>query len=566
MTRKNSSAGDTRSLLMRLFNACKMPKPGEEKTRHDVVIIAVWAALYLTTFANTPLWHALWPLVTPLSLDSLRVLATFFVVVLTLFSVGLSLFGIKNVFKPALAIILVAASVVSYFMDTFGVVVDRQMIQNVFETDLHEAAELINAGLCWHVLIFGLAPAILLFRIPVRYDSFWREVGKRGLFIAVCLLVAGVAIFANYKALSLIIRENRQLRMLVNPSYPLYALASYVRQTVHSGTAGPLEPIAATAAQSSPWQQRDRRRVVIFVLGETARAEDFSLDGYSRETNPELKRQDVLNFSNVHSCATSTADAVPCLFSGMPRTDFSADKARRRENLLDLLTRAGVWVLWRDNNSGSKGVADRVVYQDMSGSKDPALCPDGECFDEILLQNLRDTITANKGDLFVVLHQKGSHGPLYYKRVPETFRRFTPECRRDDVQNCSRDEIVNAYDNTILYTDHVLAKTIDLLKGLAPETDTALLYMSDHGESLGERGIYLHGAPYLIAPEEQTHIPFVAWLSDGFAKDAGIDRERLRQASAAAYSHDNLFHTVLGLFSVYTEIYRPDNDIFAPRG
>jgi len=533
--------------------------------RPGVITVVFAAALFLAIFDNYPLWKAIWPLVTPLSVDNLRILLTFFLVVFMLFTVMLSLFGIKYVFKPALAIFLVTAAVVSYFMSAFGVVIDRQMIQNVFETDVHEATELFSWGLLWHVLVFGVAPAYLVFRIPIHYETFWREAGRRSLVLVVGLLVISTAVFASYKDLALIIRQNRHLRVLVNPSYPVYALATYTRNLLAANTDGPLKPIAQSAVQSPTQQERGRKRVVVFVLGETARSANFSLDGYPRLTNPELASRDILNFTNVTSCATATADSVPCIFSGRTRDTFSNSKAKKSENLLDLLSRAGIQVLWRDNNSGSKGVSARVTTESMRKLKVDGLCRDNECFDEILLHNLQENLDQAQGDLFVILHQKGSHGPLYYKRVPDSFRKFTPECRLDEVQKCSQEQIVNSYDNTILYTDYFLARTIDLLKSNAEKYDTALLYMSDHGESLGENGIYLHGAPYFMAPKEQTHIPFVAWLSDGFAKDAAIDREKLKASSNAAYSHDNLFHTVLGLFSIKTEIYRPDYDIFSPR-
>ncbi len=220
-------------------------------------------------------------------------------------------------------------------------------------------------------------------------------------------------------------------------------------------------------------------------------------------------------------------------------------------------------MLWRDNNSGSKGVTDRIGMEDISQIKVDGLCDEEECFDEILLHNLQASVDRTPGDLFLVLHQKGSHGPLYYKRVPDSFRKFTPECRQDEVQECSKEEIVNSYDNTILYTDYFLAKTLDFLKANENRYETALLYMSDHGESLGENDIYLHGAPYVFAPDGQTHIPFLAWMSPSFADDAGVDLSALRKKTDEPYSHDNLFHTVLGLFDIQTEIYRSDLDLFA---
>ena len=532
--------------------------------RVGVITVALAAAVFMAVCDNLSLWRALWLIVTPLTVDGVRILATSFLIVVLLFTLLLMFFGMRYLFRPVLAIILITAAVVGYFMATYGVVIDRAMIQNVFETDVREATELLGPGLFWHVLVFGAVPAWLVFRLPIRYDPFWRGLGKRCLVLGAGLLLGGAAVFASYKDLALIMRQNRQLRMLVNPTYPAYALATYARRSLAGHSETPLRPLTGAVVQDPSWQKRGRKRVIVFILGETARAANFSLNGYARETNPELTRYDVINFREVSACATSTADAVPCLFSGMSRANCSSDKARQSENLLDLLNRAGIRVLWRDNNSGSKSVADRVAYEDLANSRVAGLCRDGECFDEILLHDLQEAIDRADGDLFLVLHQKGSHGPLYYRRVPDAFRKFTPECRQDEVQTCSREEITNSYDNTILYTDHFLAQTIDFLQSNARAYDTALLYMSDHGESLGENGIYLHGAPYFLAPEEQTHVPCIVWLSEGFTRDAGLDLLRLRQTTAQAYSHDNLFHTILGMFDVKTNVYRAEFDLFAP--
>lgn len=538
--------------------------PMQNGRRLGVPSIAIAVALFLTAFDNNSLWQAVIQIAPPLTLDNLRILATFFILVCALFTVALLLFGIKYVFKPALAIILITAAVISYFMNAYGVVIDRAMIQNVFETDVHEAGELLSLGLLWHALLFGILPACLLFRIPIHYESFWREAGKRCLVLCCCLLVLGVTVFTSYMDLSLILRRNRQLRLLVNPSYPVYAMVTYARQAFTTHPDATLKSIARSVVQSPLRSDRERKRVVIFVLGEAARAADFSLNGYARETNPGLRRYDILNFSNTTSCATATADSVPCIFSVMSRANFNNSKAKQSENLLDLLTRAGVRTLWRDNNSGSKGVANRVVTEDMSKLKVDGLYHEGESFDEVLLYNLQETIDQTGEDFFVVLHQKGSHGPLYYKRVPEAYRKFTPECRLDEVQNCSQEQIINSYDNTILYTDHFLTETIELLKDNAKKYDSVMLYMSDHGESLGENGIYLHGTPYFFAPDGQTHIPFIAWLSPEFQQDTDLGLDGLREKTADPYSHDNLFHTVLGLFDIRTDAYQPDLDVFAP--
>jgi len=228
---------------------------------------------------------------------------------------------------------------------------------------------------------------------------------------------------------------------------------------------------------------------------------------------------------------------------------------------IDILQRTGVKVVWRDNNSGSKGVAERVTYEDFSKRKDAQFCSDNNCYDEVLLDGLDDLIRNSQGDMLIVLHIKGSHGPSYYKRSPADLKVFTPECTQDNVQDCPRQTIVNAYDNTIVYTDYLLGKIIDLLQ--AQNSATAMLYLSDHGESLGENGIYLHGLPYALAPKEQTHVPMQFWASTEFLDGRHLDRSTLHNKRNAPYSHDYLIHSLLGLFNVRTSIYRRDLDLFS---
>ena len=137
-----------------------------------------------------------------------------------------------------------------------------------------------------------------------------------------------------------------------------------------------------------------------------------------------------------------------------------------------------------------------------------------------------------------------------------------PECATNQVQDCPREQIINAYDNSILYTDYFLSQVIHFLQKNSSQYNTVLLYMSDHGESLGENGIYLHGLPYKIAPDTQIHIPFIMWLSPEFASNFNIDTACLKQHSNEAYSHDNLFHSVLGMLDIQTGEYDAELDIF----
>lgn len=302
----------------------------------------------------------------------------------------------------------------------------------------------------------------------------------------------------------------------------------------------------------------DGRKLTIVVVGEAARANRFSLNGYERDTNPLLAKEDIINLPNVSSCGTSTAISVPCMFSLLDRNHYSDKEAKSMETVLDILKRSGVNVLWRDNNSDSKGVALRVEYQDYRSRQNNTLC-DEECRDEGMLVGLQDYVNTHQGDILIVLHQMGNHGPAYYKRYPKAFEKFKPVCQTNQVEQCAPEEIGNAYDNAILYTDYFLDKTISFLKQNDASFQTALIYMADHGESLGEKGLYLHGIPYFMAPPEQTHIGALLWF--GSQSKAIIDTQLLKQKASEPYSHDNLFHTILGLMDIQTNVYDPKLDM-----
>jgi lipid A ethanolaminephosphotransferase len=320
--------------------------------------------------------------------------------------------------------------------------------------------------------------------------------------------------------------------------------------------------IGADARLKTPQSIAGKKALTIIAVGETARAANFSLGGYPRQTNPLMAREDNIYYSNATSCGTDTAVSVPCMFSDLGQDGYSESKASQQENLLDVLKRAGIAVLWRDNNSGCKGVCDRVAYQDVSTLNNPKLCRTDECYDEILLENLQEYLDKLNRDAVIVLHLKGSHGPAYYLRYPDRFRVFEPVCKTNLLEKCSREEIVNTYDNTLLYTDYVLDRIIALLKSNDERFDASLIYMSDHGESLGENNLYLHGLPRMIAPVEQTRIPMIVWLSQGALRRNSIDMKCLQAHRNDAYSHDNLFHSVLGMMDVQTKIYRPGLDLF----
>lgn len=532
--------------------------------RINANLLVFSVALLLATVANINFWSALVHAVGGFSLARLPLLAGSLLIVVLLFHALLIPFSFRFVAKPALIACLVVASASAWFINEYGIVIDKAMIQNVFETDLHEATELLNWRLVLFVAMTAGLPSLLIARMQIRFPSGLRGLGQRAGIFAGALALAALLLVLLFKTLAPAVREHRELRYLLTPTNVVQALNGYLRNRWSTPVA--LQQIGRDAVKGPRWAGAARRTVTVIVVGETARAANFSLDGYARPTNPQLAREEgLINFARVQSCGTATAVSVPCVFSVLPREQYDDSMAKHQEGLLDVLSHAGFRVLWRDNNSGCKGVCERVEFVDMAApSPGKPHCAGDECYDEGLLEGLPELIRQPGKDLVIVLHQKGSHGPEYAKRYPAGFGRFGPVCQSSEFSACSRESIVAAYDNTILYTDHFLAQTIDLLRQAArdADVDTSMLYFSDHGESLGEGNMYLHGAPWMFAPDEQTHVPMMLWMSDGFSQRFRIDRACLQARRDQPLSHDNVFHSVLGMLNVETAVLNPKLDLF----
>jgi len=442
-----------------------------------------------------------------------------------------------------LALFLVVASQAAYYMDTFGVIVDMVMIDNIMQTNPQEFAGLLSFSLAGRTLLFGVIPAWLVIKYCPKPTNIRTEFKARlrllGL-LAISLFVLVAPFTAGYSSF---IREHKITRFYANPTYATYSMIKYLMQQISIAKAVPLKHIAQDATMVGPHK---RTELMILVVGETARADRFSLNGYHKETNPMLAKQDVVSLSNVTSCGTSTGVSVPCMFSSLGRAAYDKETALNQENALDVLFDHGVQILWRDNNSDSKGVATRMKYEDFKSPTLNSECA-GECRDIGMLNGLDKYIKARAGkDILIVLHQMGNHGPEYYRRYPKEFERFKPMCMTGELRDCSQEEIDNSYDNAILYTDYFLSNVIDLLKKYDEDYATAMLYVSDHGESLGEHGFYLHAAPYLIAPKEQTHVPAIIWMGKNF----DYKKDQLMPYKDDALSHDDLFCTLLVAFEL----------------
>ena len=516
--------------------------------------LVLLSALYFSLCSNGAFWHA--AIAHPLA--QWRFVLSLFLVVTALHALLLGLVINRWVAKPLLTVLLLVTAVASHYMSAYGVYLDPDMLRNVLHTDSKESSELLSARLLIPIA-WSLLPIVPLWRIRLRRRSWPRALGVRGLFLLAMALVAACGVMLSSQDFSTLFRSHREVRYLVTPANYVVSLS----KVLLSSPPGPKKALLPVGLDARQARTAGKPRLLLLVVGETARAQNWGLNGYARQTTPELARiPDLINFPQMISCGTSTEVSLPCMFSPYGRRDYNEGQIRSHQSLLHVLDHAGIATLWRDNQSGCKGVCDGLPIERLDDAKDTDLCDGKRCLDEILIKNLRAQLLPAKGDRVVVLHQLGNHGPSYFERYPQAFKRFTPTCDNPELGQCEREQIVNAYDNALLYTDHVLAQAIGFL-GRQTEYDTALIYVSDHGESLGEKGLFLHGMPYSIAPEEQTRVPMVMWFSPGLLSDSGLDLDCLRRRASQPASHDNLFPSVLGLLQVRTEAYRRAGDLFA---
>jgi len=521
--------------------------------------LSILTAVYLLFFMNGTFWDKSSALlkgdIPALLALGTGLLAAFVALIVT--------FSAKYVLKPVLILLVLASVSAAWFMDRFGVIIDGEMIRNAMETNQAEAGHLVTSAFILHMVLFAILPSLFIAVVDVVHRPILKKVAVNLMIILPCLVVFGLAGFSNSGTFIFSIRQHREWFRTLNPVFPMASAAGFfIGQSKEQNIV--VQPLGTDAkvVADLPVGQR-KPRVTVVVVGETARAQNFQLGGYARATNPELSKQDIIYFNDTSSCGTATAVSVPCMFSVYGRKDYSHAKALASENLLDVLQHGGVKTAWWDNNTGDKHVADRIGRTEFFKSNDARFCADGECLDQILVDGLDTWLDTVDGDAVLVLHQLGNHGPAYYLRYPEEFRKFMPDCRSVDFDACTPETITNAYDNALLYTDHILSEVIDKLGARGDRLDTAMIYMSDHGESLGENGLYLHGAPYMFAPSQQTHVPFVLWTSPGLRQSTKIDTSCLSANAHAPHSHDNLFHSVLGLMQVKTKVYDPALDIFA---
>lgn len=521
-------------------------------------------ACYIGIFLNLAFYRQVFPLLPVNNLHNWLVFLSMPIVAISVMNIITTLASFLKLDRVVISLFILLSASAQYFIWTFGVVIDRSMIANIFDTTPAESFALLSTQMVIVLGLSGLLMVLVAWWIKVRRPaSFWRGATMRLLNIAVSALLIVLVAALFYKDYASVFRNNKELVKSLSPSNSIVALNSWYAHNRMDNL--PLVKIGEDAKQKAVMHNGARKNLTIVVLGETSRAENFSLGGYDRETNPRLKQDDVVYFPKTTSCGTATAVSVPCMFSNMPRAHYDEELAHHQEGVLDILQRAGVQVLWNDNDGGCKGACDRVPHQNVTNLNLRGECIDGECYDDVLFHNLDSYIDNLQQDGIIVLHTIGSHGPTYYNRYPAEFKKFTPTCDTNEIQSCTQQQLTNTYDNTILYVDYVVDKAIKLLQSKQDKFTTSLVYLSDHGESLGEDGVYLHGLPYSIAPDTQKHVPMLLWLSPDYQQRYGVSSQCLQQqAKTNDYSQDNLFSTLLGLLGVDTREYQAKDDLLTP--
>ena len=471
-----------------------------------------------------------------------------------------SLIVMPRIGKPLVMLLLVLSAASDYALQNLGIVINSDMIRNFAETNVREAADFLTLHSFFYVLLVGIVPAVLVWRTDIRFAPLGKEVQKRLKYFLTGLLTVGLIASVSYKEYASFGRNNNQVRYYINTFNYIYAVARYYKRSADAKR----EFIILDKNPKLEPNINKKPRVVVLLVGETARAQNFSLYGYERETNPLLsKNKEIIVFNDVSSCGTSTAVSLPCMFSHLTRKEFDTTDAQYTQNLLDIAKAAGYNVFWKDNDDGCKKVCNRVGKVDAKDGNKQPYCFGKYCHDDILLDGLEEYLQGITKDTLIVLHMMGSHGPTYYKRYPDTFKKFIPACDTANLQDCTKEQIVNTYDNTILYSDYIIESAINILKKQT-YLQTSMLFVSDHGESLGENNLYLHGLPYAIAPDVQKKVPMVLWMSEDTEKALGIDDVCLRKyAKNGTFSHDNYFHSVLKMLFIKTVAYDASLDVFA---
>ncbi|PAF41106.1 sulfatase-like hydrolase/transferase [Helicobacter sp. 11S03491-1] len=478
--------------------------------------------------------------------DGLFFLGIVFVSYVFILALAIELISLKISAKWIMSVLFVIAGLSQYYMKSYDITINKMIITSLFQTHLSEAKEFISVGLIGVLIGYILLPIGCLWIIRFKpilsfVYGFYNKISIIGFYIIMIIGIyfwqGGNIIFA-FKSSKIIIYT-------LNPIAPIRSGIDYALdisqpkpEFTHVGLDAKLDNF--------------HKKIFVLVIGESARGANYFLNGYSRDTNPYTKKLDSLvNFTNFYSCGVITAISIPCMLTNYTHQTYKKrDQSLYIDNILDITQRVGYETYWISNNGGPciGDVCDRIKH--ISYYNDGRL-------DAAMLEEIKNTIKNAQNNSFIVVNLHGSHGANYYKRYSKDFEIFTPVCENQELQKCKQQDIVNAYDNSIVYTDYFIYQIVTMLK-TKKNFSVGMWYLSDHGESLGEYGQYMHGGmPYFLAPDVQKHIPSMIWFGEGFEEDykkSVAKKDKL-------LNQDYLFHTLLHLLDIQTSAYQKNLDI-----
>ena len=450
------------------------------------------------------------------------ILAVHFLLAYLLLYVG------RTVGKIIIAISLICNSLALYFINSYEVLITSEMMGNVFNTRFSEASGFFSLSGVAYFLFLGLLPCVVLFMTKLDYGKA-KHWGISSAVAIGTILTFGLANLSNTLWID---RNVPKLGSLILPwSYTVNSVRYY-----NSWKRLNQKEIALPDATI----RNNEREVCILIIGESARRANFSIYGYNRPTTP-LIESDGVTALEAESAATYTTAGVKAIIDHKPTNTLY-------EILPNYLYRNGVDVVWRTSNWGEPPlhISHIEKVKDLKTKYPNA----NEEYDGILFEGLSEVIaSSDKSKMLIVIHTSTSHGPTYFKKYPKEFERFTPVCTTVEMSEANTEELINAYDNSILYTDYLIHTAIEQLRELEGWRAT-LLFVSDHGESLGENNLYMHGMPKSMAPREQFEIPFIVWTSDS------------REIAKQSVGQYHVFHSVLNALSIESPIYDVEYDIF----
>lgn len=470
---------------------------------------------------------------------------------LMLIALGMLAFLPTVALKAFCIVTLFVNAAAAYFMTTYNAEIDRTMIANILHTDQREMVQIWHPRLLAEIFFLAVLPSLVILRVKITKPRWFTQLGM--VILAFVVLIG----WAYATAFTWLWFDKHASRLggRVLPWAYIVNTVRYFDQAALAGRDQVLLP-DATFVAPVPEGQKD---IVVLVIGEASRAQNYAYYGYPRDTNPFTKGTGLVALPAGQSCATYTIGSVACILTH----EGSAASARTEfEPLNSYLTRFGVQTIFRTNNFGEPPIK---VNSYQRAAEVVANCKADDCpppeYDEALVWGLTQELIASKANrIFVTLHEAGSHGPSYWRKYPPQFEAFKPVCDTVEVASCSAEALVNAYDNTIRYTDYVNAKLIEALKAV-PNARIAMIFVSDHGQSLGENGLYLHGAPIAVAPQTQRLVPFLVWMSDSFQAAHGVTPQSIQRDETRP--HDFPFHSIMGAFGMWSAVYKPKYDIFA---